>query len=71
MPRTPLFNDWKFAHHATVITVIAICAAFFIFTSDANLLVASIVIVGAGLIAVVGAQLHVWSGTRHDPGKQH
>ncbi len=59
------FRDWKFAHLATVITVMAICAAYFIFTSDANLLIAGIIIAAVGLVAIFGAQLHVWSGARH------
>jgi len=65
MARKPPFQDWKFAHLATVITVVAISAAYFIFTSDANLLVAGTAIVIAGLLAIVGAQLHVWSAARH------
>lgn len=66
MARKPVFQDWKFAHHATVITVMAMCAAFFLFTSDANLLVATLVIAGVGLVAIFGAQLHVWSAARHE-----
>jgi hypothetical protein len=60
----PVFQDWKFAHLATVVTVMAICAAFFAFTSDANLVVAGSVIMLAGLVAIVGAELHVRAARR-------
>jgi uncharacterized membrane protein len=70
MVRKRPFQDWKFAHLATVVTVIAVCAAYFIFTSDANLLVASIAIVVAGLLAIFGAQLHVWSAARRNNGRR-
>ncbi len=64
MARARLFDDWKFAHHAVVVTVMAICAAFFIFVSDGHLLVAFFAIVVAGLLAILATQLHVRSGAR-------
>ena len=70
MARKPPFQDWKFAHVAMVVTVVAICAAFFVFTGDADLFVAGSIILTTGLLAILGAQLHVWFEARHDSGRE-
>jgi hypothetical protein len=58
--QAPPFPKWTALHVAMVVSVMAICGAFFFFTGDADLFVAVSVILGAGVVAALAAQLHLW-----------
>lgn len=58
--QAPPFPKWTALHVAMVVSVMAMCGAFFFFTGDADLFVAVSVILGAGVLAALAAQLHLW-----------